>query len=396
MLNGTTTRSPACSVSTRGADLAHDTHRLVADDVTGRHERRQRVVEVQVRAAQPGRGDLDDDVGRLLDDRVRDLDDLHVLPALPRHCLHACLTSMPGDPHALPARIPARCRPVRATTAGRRPCGPVGGVGRWSAQSFTHAPPHRWRNDQPFAPWRERLDAVTRGVFEHSAPRTRLRELNAAGRLHRAPSDDGRASPRSSSTPATSSSSPWSSVAADPHPAGRPTRRCASSTRRSYALGPGTVPRRHPAPRDRARSKRPRVRRRWPAGPGDGGRAGHPVQPELPSLHPRGRHSATPSTCSRRVPTRSAEQDVLHGQTIAAMCAASRWPARSNDEQLATALSPHGHRPGDGHGDGEVRPRRGCGVQRAATHSLAGQPQAARARCQVSRGPTPAEQRPDR
>jgi uncharacterized protein (TIGR03086 family) len=70
------------------ADLLDDPHRLVADDVTGLHERRQRLVEMQVRAAQPGRGDLDDRVGRLLDPGVGHLGHLHVVRALPGDCLH--------------------------------------------------------------------------------------------------------------------------------------------------------------------------------------------------------------------------------------------------------------------------------------------------------------------
>jgi hypothetical protein len=75
-------------VADAGADLLHDAHRLVADDVAGLHERRQRLVEVQVRAAQRGRGDLDDRVRRLLDPRVGDLADPHVVDALPGDCLH--------------------------------------------------------------------------------------------------------------------------------------------------------------------------------------------------------------------------------------------------------------------------------------------------------------------
>ena len=50
-----------------GADLLDDAHRLVAEDVALVDERAEHLVEVQVRAAQAGRGDADDRVGGLLD-----------------------------------------------------------------------------------------------------------------------------------------------------------------------------------------------------------------------------------------------------------------------------------------------------------------------------------------
>ena len=42
------------------ADLLDDAHRLVAEDVTRGHERAQGLVEVQIRPADVGAGDLDD------------------------------------------------------------------------------------------------------------------------------------------------------------------------------------------------------------------------------------------------------------------------------------------------------------------------------------------------
>ena len=57
-LNGTTTRSPARSSVTLGPDLGHDAHRLVAEDVALVQERPEHLVEVQVGAADAGRGDL--------------------------------------------------------------------------------------------------------------------------------------------------------------------------------------------------------------------------------------------------------------------------------------------------------------------------------------------------
>ena len=154
MLNGTTTRSPGLQGRDRGADLAHDAHRLVADDVARRHERRQRVVEVQVGAAQPGRGDLDDDVGRLLDDRVGDLDDLHVLLALPRDCLHRSVTSWVrravSSMRAQPVPRTAVC-PCAAGVRERRHVRPVHAAGTSGSQ--LGPPTRRWPcpRDEPTA-----------------------------------------------------------------------------------------------------------------------------------------------------------------------------------------------------------------------------------------------------
>jgi hypothetical protein len=58
-----------------GADLLDDPHRLLAEDVALFDEHAQHLVEVEVRAADRGRGDAHDRVGRLLDRRVRDLVD---------------------------------------------------------------------------------------------------------------------------------------------------------------------------------------------------------------------------------------------------------------------------------------------------------------------------------
>ena len=71
------------------ADGLDDAHRLVAEHVTGVEKRPHHLVEVQVRAAQAGRGDADDRVGRLLDGRVGDVVDADVAPAMPGQCLHA-------------------------------------------------------------------------------------------------------------------------------------------------------------------------------------------------------------------------------------------------------------------------------------------------------------------
>jgi hypothetical protein len=77
-----------------GADLADDPHGLVAHDVTQGHERRHDLDQVEVRAADAARGDLDDHVGGLLDDRVGDRVDPYVAPAVPGHCAHAVSPSI--------------------------------------------------------------------------------------------------------------------------------------------------------------------------------------------------------------------------------------------------------------------------------------------------------------
>ena len=60
--NGITTRSPTCRSPRLGADLLDDAHRLVTEDVALAHERAERLVEVQVRAAEAARGDPHDRV----------------------------------------------------------------------------------------------------------------------------------------------------------------------------------------------------------------------------------------------------------------------------------------------------------------------------------------------
>ena len=94
MLNGTTTRSPAFTRGDLGADLADDAHRLVAHDVADGHERRHDLDQVEVGAADPAGGDLDDHVGGLLDDRVRNGVHPDVGPAVPGHCAHAVSPSI--------------------------------------------------------------------------------------------------------------------------------------------------------------------------------------------------------------------------------------------------------------------------------------------------------------
>jgi len=71
-----------------GADLLDDPHRLVAEDVALVDEHAEHLVEVQVGAADRGRGDADDRVGRVLDRWVRDLVDADVFGAVVGECFH--------------------------------------------------------------------------------------------------------------------------------------------------------------------------------------------------------------------------------------------------------------------------------------------------------------------
>src|SRR5690606_29175301 len=70
-------------------DLDDLAHRLVPEDVPAIEERTQQLVQVQVRAADRGRGDADDRITGLLDHRVLDLVDPDVALSLPGECFHA-------------------------------------------------------------------------------------------------------------------------------------------------------------------------------------------------------------------------------------------------------------------------------------------------------------------
>ena len=78
------------------ADLDDLAHVLVAEDVAVAHERGQRLVEVQVGAADVRRRDPDDRVGRGLDERVGHLLDPNVALPVPGHCLHVVPPSIAG------------------------------------------------------------------------------------------------------------------------------------------------------------------------------------------------------------------------------------------------------------------------------------------------------------
>jgi hypothetical protein len=70
------------------ADLADDSHRLVAEDVSGVHEGTEHLIEMQVGSTDVGRRHLDDGVRRLFDLRIRHGVHPHVPFAVPGHCLH--------------------------------------------------------------------------------------------------------------------------------------------------------------------------------------------------------------------------------------------------------------------------------------------------------------------
>ncbi len=68
-----------------GSDAFDETHWLVAEDVSRRHERGHQFLQVQVGTAQGRRRDSDDRIGGLDDDGVRDHVDADVAAAVP-HC----------------------------------------------------------------------------------------------------------------------------------------------------------------------------------------------------------------------------------------------------------------------------------------------------------------------
>ena len=99
---GTTTRSPTFRFLTAAPDLDDLAHELVAEDVALLHRRHEAVVEVQVGAADRGRGDLDDRVALVEDLRVGNVAHLD---------RSACPSSRsPSSPHLrAPAPATARC-----------------------------------------------------------------------------------------------------------------------------------------------------------------------------------------------------------------------------------------------------------------------------------------------
>jgi hypothetical protein len=109
-----------------GADLLDDPHRLVAEDVARVDEHAEHLVEVEVGAADRGRGDADDRVGRFPDRRIGHLLDADVALAVERQRLHALpLVVVGGNGGALPAAPRRRSRPVPALTPRRFAAAPA-------------------------------------------------------------------------------------------------------------------------------------------------------------------------------------------------------------------------------------------------------------------------------
>ena len=70
MVKGTTTRSPTLSRWLSRPDLDDLAHELMAENVALFHRRDVAAVDVQVRAADGGRGDFDDGVAWIQDRRI--------------------------------------------------------------------------------------------------------------------------------------------------------------------------------------------------------------------------------------------------------------------------------------------------------------------------------------
>src|SRR5205823_873589 len=71
------------------ADVDHLAHELVAEDVAFLHRRDVRVVEVQIRAADGGRRDLEDGITRIEYGRIGHVVNPYVFAAIPADGLHA-------------------------------------------------------------------------------------------------------------------------------------------------------------------------------------------------------------------------------------------------------------------------------------------------------------------
>src|SRR5690606_13773064 len=68
-----------------------------AEDVAGVEERPEHLIEMEVRTADRGGGDLDDGIGGLFDDGVWNILDAHLALALPCECLHLRDDRHPGQ-----------------------------------------------------------------------------------------------------------------------------------------------------------------------------------------------------------------------------------------------------------------------------------------------------------
>ncbi len=172
------------------ADLAHDAHRLVADDVAGGHERGERLVEVQVGSAQAGGRDLDDRVGGVLDRGVGHLLDADLARALPGHCLHGCSSAradVPEGPERSTVRVVAACRTsLRVSRAGTR----LAAGWATSTPRPVTSPTKRSAVSAESVWWQHRGDPPTQPV-DPGAARARRDLRRRRGRRRRHRPDDG-------------------------------------------------------------------------------------------------------------------------------------------------------------------------------------------------------------
>jgi hypothetical protein len=112
-----------------GAGLLDDPHRLVAENVALLEERAHDLVEVEVRAADAGRGNSDNRVGGLLDRRVGHRVDAHIALAVPGHRSHSAplWSGLAGVRRRRAFELPATAAVKRAPRGqggvGTRGCG---------------------------------------------------------------------------------------------------------------------------------------------------------------------------------------------------------------------------------------------------------------------------------
>jgi len=70
------------------ADFADNSHRFVAQNVSGGHEGTEHLIEMEVGPTDVGRRHVDDGVRRLFDLRIRDGVDTYIPFAVPGDCFH--------------------------------------------------------------------------------------------------------------------------------------------------------------------------------------------------------------------------------------------------------------------------------------------------------------------
>src|SRR5258708_20828936 len=89
---------PWAQVPDVAANIDHLAHELVAEDVALHHPGNEAAVEIQVRAADPGRGDAPDSVARIKDLPLRHGLDAYVELVVPAACVHLSKPLSAGPP----------------------------------------------------------------------------------------------------------------------------------------------------------------------------------------------------------------------------------------------------------------------------------------------------------